>query len=107
MKEIKEELRKKREQLHREEVKDMATRLQKAYDYLLQVRGALSDAEQKIEDTMIQNLEKKIRGEAEEDLGPLRNKQAELKKKVEEAEELVRLLERKARQVDPKFFDFL
>jgi hypothetical protein len=104
----KEELKKKRKLIHTEEVKGVAARLQKAYDYLLQARRELTAAEEALQDAQIRNLERKVMGEKEEeDLKPLKDKITFLKKKVEEAEQLVRLIEGKAKRVDPKFFDFL
>jgi uncharacterized coiled-coil protein SlyX len=105
--EKKKELKELRESLHAEEVRQLAERLQRAYGYLLQARRELAAAQDELEENRIRNLEMKVQGQPEIDLKPLETKVAELRKKCEEAEQLVRLLERKAKQTDPQFFDFL
>jgi succinate dehydrogenase/fumarate reductase flavoprotein subunit len=107
LKKKKEELKKKKEELHKEEVKDVAKRLMKAYEYLLETRRTLAAAEEALQDAMIKNFERKTKGELEEDIKPRKERINELQKKVEEAAELVRLLEIEAKRKDPKFFDFL
>jgi hypothetical protein len=105
--ELKEELKERKEQAHAQKVKELATRLKKAYAYLLQVRQDLATANEAFLDAQAKNLERKIKGEPEEDLTPLQNKIRSLEKKEEEAERLVRLLETEAKRIDPKFFDFI
>jgi uncharacterized coiled-coil protein SlyX len=105
--EEKKELKELRESLQEEEVRELAMRLRKAYEYLLRARRELAVAQEELEDSRIVNLERKVQGQPEIDLKPLETKVAELRKKCEEAEQLVRLLERKAKQTDPQFFDFL
>lgn len=93
--------------VHTEEVIDIAKRLAKAYDMLMQTRRALSQAEEELVDAQIRNLEKQLAGENEEDLAPFRKRVEDLRKKVEEVERLVHLLEGKAKRIDPEKFSFI
>jgi serine/threonine protein kinase len=89
------------------EIIEIAKQLSSAYDLLIEARKALAAAREELSDAEIRNLEKKLQGQPEEDISSLRQKVADLEKRVEEAERLVRLLEAKAKRVDPEKFSFI
>jgi hypothetical protein len=96
-----------RKELHLEEVIEVAQQLKKAYEVLLTTRRARSKVEEELADAEIRNLEKQLAGQQVEDLDPLKKRVEELRKKEEAAEKLVRLLEMKAKRIDPQRFSFI
>ena len=102
-----EEAREKNMLVKREKVISIAQLLSKAYDVLLEARRALKTAEEELLMVEILNLEKRLRGEEEEDLKPYQKKVRECEQRVREAERLVRLLESEAKRTDPQKFSFI